>query len=69
MAVTTLVDDLKYLNAADRGYMMVTYTQDKASAEWFYVSTIRDSEYSVSSAGPLAVTKGAGNRRIEMPDA
>ena len=67
MAITTMIDDLKYLNAAQRGYMTVTFTPTQASAVWNFVSTITSSDYSVTTAGPRYVQPGAGNRRIELP--
>jgi len=68
-AITAMIDDLKYLNAAQRGYMMVTYTPQQSSAQWFYVSSIKTREYTVSSYGPVTVKPDAGNRRIELPQA
>jgi alkaline phosphatase D len=47
-AVTTLVDDLKYLNAANRGYMMVEITPEKASSEWRYVDSVSSTTYTAS---------------------
>ena len=63
-AVTTLIDDLQYLNAAQRGYMLVELTAEAATASWHYVSTITDSGYTTTTAGPLQVLPGAGNRRL-----
>ena len=67
MAITTMIDDLKYLNAAQRGYMTVTFTPTQASVMWNFVSTITSSDYSVTTAGPRYVQPGAGSRRIEVP--
>ncbi|WP_207425612.1 alkaline phosphatase [Pedobacter sp. SYSU D00535] len=35
-----LIDDLNYLNASQRGYVLVSFTNNEAKAEWRYVSTI-----------------------------
>jgi len=47
-----IVDDLKYANLVNRGYMAVTFTSDQVSCEWRYVSTIDSREYQlVEQAG------------------
>lgn len=37
-----LIDDLQYLNAADRGYVLVSFDAQKAEAEWRFVSTLTE---------------------------
>ncbi|WP_162051529.1 alkaline phosphatase D family protein [Pontibacter pamirensis] len=39
-ALTTLIDDLNYLNASDRGYVMATFSNNEAQSEWRFVETI-----------------------------
>ena len=43
----TLMDDLKYANLVNRGYMSVTFTPDDVKADWRYVSGIDTPEYSL----------------------
>jgi len=61
-AVTTLVDDLKYINAADRGYMLVEITPEKASSEWRFVDSVDTTTYTV----PAAKVKKLEARRDSM---
>lgn len=63
-AITALVDDLKYLNAANRGYMLVEFTQQKATCEWRFVSDILTTEYDVTVGQKMEVLPGAGNRTL-----
>ncbi|EOR95525.1 Phosphodiesterase/alkaline phosphatase D [Arcticibacter svalbardensis MN12-7] len=37
---TLLIDDLQYVDASKRGYVMAAFTANEAKAEWRYVSTI-----------------------------
>ena len=39
-AITLLIDDLQYLNATQRGYVMASFTASQAKSEWRYVNTI-----------------------------
>lgn len=65
LAVTTLVDDLKYMNAVNRGYTLVEFTKEKATCEWRFVSTIQSTDYQASVAKKMEVLPGAGNRTLE----
>ena len=44
-AIQLLVDDLQYLNVADRGFMTVTFTQQEARADWTFIDNILDPNY------------------------
>ena len=63
-AVTTLVDDLKYLNSAQRGYMLVEFTPAKSSCEWIYVDTITSETYTASVQKKMEVKPGQGKRTL-----
>lgn len=63
-AVTALVDDLKYLNAAQRGYMLVEFTPAKSSCEWVFVDTITSETYTASVQKKMEVKPGQGNRTL-----
>ena len=45
-AVQSLVEDLVYSNANDRGYMIVSFTPQEARSEWIYVDTVGSLEFS-----------------------
>jgi alkaline phosphatase D len=63
-AITLLVDELQYLNASQRGYLVVTFTEDQARADWRFVSTVKSRDYMVDSArGKTLITlPGKANR-------
>ena len=44
-ALVTLIDGLRYLNVADRGWMVVRLTPERASAQWHYVDTVKTAAY------------------------
>ncbi|MBA6421318.1 alkaline phosphatase [Pseudomonas sp. 5Ae-yellow] len=65
-AITLLVDELKYLNANQRGYLLVTFTPDEATADWRYVSTVKARDYTVDAARGLTLSTlpGSANRTL-----
>ncbi len=65
-AVETLIDDLVYSNASDRGYMVVSFTPREARSEWIYVDTVKHPEFSekTSASKMLKVLPGADNRKL-----
>jgi len=44
-SVKTLVDDLKYINLLNRGYLDITFSSDSVTANWRFVSTVKDASY------------------------
>ena len=58
--VENLVDDLKYFNTADRGYMVVTFTEDDAICNWHYVDNINSTNYSMNTNRAHALKMRAG---------
>ena len=61
-ALPVLVDDLVYANTHDRGYMLVTFTPERADARWTYVNTVELSRFEelVEMAKRLFVNPGEG---------
>ena len=68
-AITALVDDLQYLNANQRGYLLVTFTPDQARADWRFVSTVKDRDYVIESTRSKAMSMlpGSANRILTAP--
>ncbi|MDP2609151.1 MULTISPECIES: alkaline phosphatase [unclassified Oceanobacter] len=58
-AITTLIDDLEYLNAGQRGFILVTFTAEKASCDWVFVDTIASSSYNVTTGKRMQVLAGS----------
>ena len=49
---------IKYLNARDHGYLLLTLTEKKGKAEWFYVETLRQQGSSEILGKRLEFVKG-----------
>ncbi|WP_228346220.1 alkaline phosphatase D family protein [Venatoribacter cucullus] len=64
-AVSFLVDDLKYLNSADRGYMLVDFNRTNATCEWVFVDTIASRNYTAVIKKKMRVEAGYGKRILE----
>ncbi|GGY44321.1 alkaline phosphatase [Bacterioplanes sanyensis] len=64
-AVTTLVDDLKFLNAKSRGFMRVEFTHQQAKCDWVFIDTIASKDYTATTAKSLKVKPGKGQRRLQ----
>jgi alkaline phosphatase D len=54
-AITLLVDELQYLNASQRGYLVVTFTEVQARADWRFVSTVKARDYVIDDARSKAL--------------
>jgi len=52
-----VVDDLKWMDASQRGYLKMTFTATEAKGEWFFVNTITNRTY--TSALGKTVTMAA----------
>ncbi|MBY6185391.1 alkaline phosphatase D family protein [Marinobacter hydrocarbonoclasticus] len=62
--IASLVEGLEYLNAADRGYMTVTFTADKAVAQWRFVADIKSDIYQLNGERSHGAVVKAGQKRI-----
>lgn len=65
-ALTLLVDDLEYANLNNRGFLVVTFTPEAATAEWKYIDTVRSTTYTMLEERQKSyrVLPGAGNRKL-----
>ncbi|QSX36608.1 alkaline phosphatase D family protein [Shewanella sedimentimangrovi] len=63
-AVVGLVDDLKYANLKDRGFMTLTFTQDAVRSDWHFVSSILDSEFTEAEDRGYSAMTLAGSHAI-----
>ncbi|SDS24628.1 alkaline phosphatase D [Halopseudomonas xinjiangensis] len=64
--ITTLVDPLRYLNASQRGYLIVTFNDEQARADWRFVDTVKQRSHSIDAARSKTLTTfiGSANRRL-----
>lgn len=49
-AITILIDELSYLNAANRGYVKINFTTGAAVADYIFVDTVFNNTYAATSA-------------------
>ena len=47
LAFRTLIDELNYCNLNQRGYLTVHFTAQQMQANWVFVNTIKDRQYTV----------------------
>lgn len=60
-----LIDDLQYLNAANRGFALMTFTQTTATCDWVFVDTITSTSYTAAIGKRMQVTADTGNLQLE----
>ena len=53
-----VIDDLKWMDASQRGYLKMTFTATEAKGEWFFVNTITNRTYT-STLGKTATMAAA----------
>jgi len=65
--VTQLIEPLKYANTGDRGFMTVTFSENEARADWVFVSSVKQREYSVqeNKSKSLMTTSGPGGLSLQ----
>lgn len=65
-AITSLAEDIQYVNIFQRGYMVVTFTPERATAEWHFVNSVKQGDYQMDQARRVALATGTGanNRRL-----
>jgi alkaline phosphatase D len=59
-----MVSDLDYCNLRERGYMIVTFSPDKAVAEWHFVDTVKQSNYQIVQNLNNTLTLSAGETSL-----
>lgn len=60
--IVGLIENLKYCNLRDRGFMTVTFTADDAKAQWHYVDTILSNSFQeITSRSASALVKVGEN--------
>ena len=52
----TLIDDLRYTNLVNRGYIALSFTADQVSGEWRYISGVDMPDYTVDEPATTQLT-------------
>lgn len=63
--IDLLLDDLKYVNANQRGYLLATFTREAARADWRFVTTVKERDYSIVVGRSKTLRTSLGSRRID----
>ena len=61
-----LIDDLRYLNVADRGYFTVTFTPQSATADWQFVDNILSEDYALLANRARSLQVIVGSNQISV---
>ena len=64
--LTNLVENLKYCNLRDRGFMTVSFTKNQATAQWHYVDTILSSSYQEVVSRRATAIVNAGENTLTL---
>lgn len=66
LSFVTLINGLSYMNISQRGFMVVSFTQDEATCEWIFVDSVKSTTYTLdaNSMTSLSVLPGLENRRL-----
>lgn len=62
--ITLLIDDLKYCNLNDRGFMEVTFTPIEAVCNWRYVSNYDSPKYTMNASRKKSLKTAADTNEI-----
>ncbi|XPV68083.1 MAG: alkaline phosphatase D family protein [Halarcobacter sp.] len=63
-ALTFLIDDLKYTNLNQRGFLVITFTSSEASTTWYYVDNYASTTYSLDTARQTSLKTLVGTNTI-----
>lgn len=65
-AMELLIEDLKYFNANNRGFLVVTFTKEEAKSDWYFVDNSKSTNYSMLTTRhkSLKTLAGTTNRKI-----
>lgn len=62
--LVSLVENLKYVNSTDRGFLTVTFSADSAQADWRFVDNILSTDYNELSDRQTTATTSAGSSSL-----
>ena len=66
LSFVAFINGLSYMNISQRGFMVVSFTQDEATCEWIFVDSVKSTTYTLdaNSMTSLSVLPGLENRRL-----
>ncbi|RXK13220.1 alkaline phosphatase [Halarcobacter mediterraneus] len=63
-AISFLIDDLKYTNLNQRGFMTVTFTEDEATTNWYYLDNYASTNYSLDASRQVSLKTLVNTNKI-----
>ena len=63
-SLVRIMPDLRFAETSHRGYVLLTLTPQSARADYIFVSSVLDNNYTASVGRSLQALPGAGNRKI-----
>lgn len=63
-SVQKLCDGLKFCNLTDRGFMEVTFTQEKVTSNWHFLNNTNSTEYGFKTDRNYSIDMNFGERKI-----
>ncbi|HID15934.1 MAG TPA: alkaline phosphatase, partial [Candidatus Atribacteria bacterium] len=66
-ALEVLLDDLKYTNLNNRGFLEVIFTQDEAKATWHHIDNVDSKEYEIIKSREKTLVCKFGKKELEDP--
>jgi alkaline phosphatase D len=58
------IPDLKYAETAHRGFMVLTATRDECRSTWYFVSTVKSRQYTLSEGATVRTLPGSAQRAL-----
>lgn len=59
-----LIEGLQYCNLSDRGFLVVEFTPQQVTAEWVFVSSVKEANYDVLDTRNKTITVAANTNQI-----
>jgi alkaline phosphatase D len=58
------IPDLKYAETGHRGFMVLTATRDECRSTWYFVSTVKSRQYTLSEGATVRTLPGSAQRAL-----
>ncbi|WP_339074413.1 alkaline phosphatase D family protein [Teredinibacter turnerae] len=63
--IVSIVDGLQYLNAGDRGYLVLDINHERVVANWSFVSSVKAASYTMQTERAKSLKVTAGTKHIQ----
>ncbi len=63
-AISFLIDDLKYTNLNQRGFMTATFTENEVTTNWYYLDNYASTDYSLDTSRQISLKTLVNTNKI-----